>query len=77
MEDAIMEVDITVLMDAAVAHTSNFCINSKKINFAIPVFVLRVLSFAFILKDNYFKPLEQGPIYVVSFDFLIHKPSYY
>lgn len=30
MEDAIMEVDITVLMDAADAHTSNFCINSKK-----------------------------------------------
>lgn len=43
MEDAIMEVDITVLMDAADAHTSNFCINSKKINFAL--FVLRVLIF--------------------------------
>lgn len=33
MEDAIMEVDITVLMDAADAHTSNFCINSKKNKF--------------------------------------------
>lgn len=48
MEDAIMEVDITVLMDAADAHTSNFCINSKKINFAL--FVLRVLIFCIHFK---------------------------
>lgn len=54
MEDAIMEVDITVLMDAAVAHTSNFCINSKKINFAIPVFVLRILIFCIHFKRQLF-----------------------
>lgn len=52
MEDAIMEVDITVLMDAAVAHTFNFCINSKKINFAL--FVLRVLIFCIHFKRQLF-----------------------
>lgn len=52
MEDAIMEVDITVLMDAADAHTSNFCINSKKINFAL--FVLRVLIFCIHFKRQLF-----------------------
>lgn len=50
MEDVIMEVDIIVLMDVVVVYIFNFCINFKKINFVILVFVLRVLIFCIYFK---------------------------